>query len=531
MRDVAVHLPPLLPYLAVTAAGLGVALVLLVHRLAAGAHRTVAIALGLAAAVALAQAAPAGTGPLTAHDLVLAAFSGTVVLVAGLAAATLVAAPFPSTGASTGAHHRAGDGPRAVGLTLAAAVAAGLAVRLIVAGRPAGLDDAAAARLAGDPHLPAALKGSLAQPQPPLQTVLEWLTRHLLGVSPLAMRLPSLVAGVLLVPVVYAAAVELYGRRTALVAALVAAIGPGFIWLSADPGPAALTGLLTAVGLLGLVRALRRNRPADWVLLGLAGAGLVLAHQLGLATVAVLDGAALIVLVRRYRSERVAGADSPGRRDPAVRPAGAAGRTPAVRPAGAVGWAPAGLALAALLTAAAAVPLLMARHGFGPAAAVPPAEYATTAAPAGGGSPFGLAASAVAGVVGFHPPGVTSRLLALWPLLILAAFLLFGRRWSGRGLLLAGLAAAPFLALFLADLLGAPRQPPAALDWIAAALPALAIGIGRAVSLVGGPWRSARLVAAGLVVVLAVALVDQTVRVRPVARLRSRPALATMEVK
>ena len=50
--------------------------------------------------------------------------------------------------------------------------------------------------------------------------------------------------------------------------------------------------------------------------------------------------------------------------------------------------------------------------------------------------------------------------LALWPLGILAAFLVFGRRWSGRGLLLAGLAGAPFLALVLADLLGAPRQRP-----------------------------------------------------------------------
>ena len=85
-------------------------------------------------------------------------------------------------------------------------------------------------------------------------------------------------------------------------AALVTAFGPGFVWLSADPGPAALTALLTAVGVFALVRALRRDRPADWALLGLAGAGLTLAHQLGLATVAVLDGAALVAMVRRRRS-------------------------------------------------------------------------------------------------------------------------------------------------------------------------------------------------------------------------------------
>jgi len=502
VRDVALHVSPLLPYAAVTAVGLLAALVLVVYRLEARAYRSVAVAAGLAGAVALAQAASAGPGPLTARDVVLAGFSGTMVFLAGLGAATLTAAPVSS--ATSG--DRAGDGPRAVGVTLSAAAAAGLVVRLVMADRPAGPDDAAAARLAGD-RLPAAVHGSLAQPHPPLQIVLDWLARHLFGASPLAMRVPSLVAGVLLVPVVYAAAAELYGRRTALVAALVAALGPGFIWLSADPGPAALTALLTAVGVLALVRALRRNRAADWVLLGLAGAGLVLAHQLGLATVAVLDGAAAAALVRRYRSGRAVGS---------------------VGSVGSVRWAAAGLGLAVLMAAAAAVPLLVTRHGFGPAAAVPPAEYATTAAPAGGGTPFGLAASAVAGLVGFHPPGVTSRLLALWPLLILAAFLVFGRRWSGRGLLLAGLAAAPFLALFAADLLGAPRQPPAALDWIAAALPALAIGVGRAVSLVGRSWRSTRVVAAGLVVVLAVALADQTFRVQPVARPQPRPALATM---
>jgi hypothetical protein len=54
-------------------------------------------------------------------------------------------------------------------------------------------------------------------------------------------------------------------------------------------------------------------------------------------------------------------------------------------------------------------------------------------------------------------------------------------------------------------------------------LPALAIGVGRTLSLVGGPWRSARLVTAGLVAALAVALVDQTSAVRPVARLDLTP--------
>ena len=113
----------LVPYFAATMAGLGLAHVLVVHRLVAGARRTVVVLAGLAAAVTLVQVA--GVGAPTADDVVLAAFGGTLVLLVGLGAATVAAAPF----SLTVARDHAGEGPRAVGLTLAAAVAAGGARR------------------------------------------------------------------------------------------------------------------------------------------------------------------------------------------------------------------------------------------------------------------------------------------------------------------------------------------------------------------------------------------------------------------
>jgi hypothetical protein len=169
--------------------------------------------------------------------------------------------------------------------------------------------------------------------------------------------------------------------------------------------------------------------------------------------------------------------------------------------------------VAFVMSLVAAVALVGCRHGFGAGSVPATLEYATNAAPSGGHTPFGLAAGALSTMVGFHPPDVTSRLLALWPLGILAAFALFGRRWSARGVLLVGLAAAPFAALLVADVAGSPRQPPLALSWLAPALPAVALASGRAVDRLTARQGRFPLVVAGVVALLALGTADQGVRV------------------
>jgi hypothetical protein len=158
---------------------------------------------------------------------------------------------------------------------------------------------------------------------------------------------------------------------------------------------------------------------------------------------------------------------------------------------------------------------------------IAPLEYATNGAPGGGRSVFGLVSTAAIAVVGFHPSDVTSRLLALWPLCILVAFLSFGRRWSSRGGLLIALATAPFLALLIAEIAGAPRQPTFALGWVATSIPMLAIGAGRALSLAGNP---SRVVLAGATVagILTMALLDQSARVQPVRRFDLDPVMTAL---
>ena len=59
---------------------------------------------------------------------------------------------------------------------------------------------------------------------PPLHHTLLWITVRIFGTSELAVRLPSLLAGVALVPVLYWVGRVVYDRRTGWVAAMLAAI-------------------------------------------------------------------------------------------------------------------------------------------------------------------------------------------------------------------------------------------------------------------------------------------------------------------
>src|ERR671911_1420331 len=55
---------------------------------------------------------------------------------------------------------------------------------------------------------------------PPLHAVVLWATMRVFGDSDLAVRLPTIVAGTLVIPALYALGHELYDRRTGLAAAL-----------------------------------------------------------------------------------------------------------------------------------------------------------------------------------------------------------------------------------------------------------------------------------------------------------------------
>lgn len=478
-----------LAYFAVAMAGVGMAQVLVHHRAAAGAGRTALILAALAVAV---QVALTLTGEGTSAD---AAVNGAVVsaamLLASLGIATATATPVPLVVPKEDAR----GGPRFIGWGLLGLTTLAAAIRVGTA-REIWLDEALTARVTDASFLAMFHAASAADAHPPLQIVLSWAARQAFGPSAFVLRLPSLIAGVLLVPLLYLVGKELYDRRAGVAAASIGAFAPTLVWFSSEARPSALTMLLALFALFTMLCALRRGRASDWVLFGLAGAGLIWTHQLALVHLVVLHGVVGLALFRRRREA-----------EPVL--------------PGVAGWS-AALAIVVI----AAVPLLMLRSGVGPPRVLPPLEYATAAAPGGETSVFPLIGSLLSGVFGFHPVDVTSRLLALWPLGILGALLVLGRGRSRQGPLLLLLATAPIAIVLITQVMGAPRRPTFALGWFATAIPALILVISRGITMVNARWSSARLLVVGAVAFLIVALADQTGRVRPLRRFDVTPAIS-----
>jgi hypothetical protein len=113
---------------------------------------------------------------------------------------------------------------------------------------------------------------------PPLWYLIAWLDARVLGDGEIALRLPSALAGIATVPVVWAIAAELAGRRAALLAAALVAVNPLFVWYSQEARAYGLFVLTAALAMLCFVRALREPARGRLALFALAGALALLSH-------------------------------------------------------------------------------------------------------------------------------------------------------------------------------------------------------------------------------------------------------------
>lgn len=82
-----------------------------------------------------------------------------------------------------------------------------------------------------------------------LNSLLIFFSTHLFGIQPWAVRLPALIAGVLLIPASYALAKAIYDKNTALLSALLIAILPGAILYSTIGRGYSLVALFTILTL------------------------------------------------------------------------------------------------------------------------------------------------------------------------------------------------------------------------------------------------------------------------------------------
>ncbi len=254
---------------------------------------------------------------------------------------------------------------------------------------------------------------------PPLHHVVLWLTVKALGDGEGAVRLPSLIAGTLVVPALYLLGRELYDRRTGLVAAAFGMASPLLIWYAQESRMYAFVTLFGLLALLTQLRVFRNPSMLNWAAYILATAALLWSHYFGLLLIGVQQLIWVGMLVYTWRA-----------REP-------------IR-ALALGFVYSLAVLAMQL-----VPLLTFAQR----------QFDSTAGAAG--SPAGtfesLSFYAVVSNIawalwGYHPDGTTELLAAGWPLLLLLSLLLLGRGGSRQTIILGVAAITPILILIVVAL-------------------------------------------------------------------------------
>lgn len=333
---------------------------------------------------------------------------------------------------------------------------------------------------------------------PPLHHVLLWIVMRTIGDGDLAMRIPSIAAGALLVPAVYALAAELFDRRTGLVAALLTVLAPILVWYSQEARGYALEALFATLAVLGCARILQRGRPGDFALHAVAAALAVWTHWFALLIVAATELVLLAELIHRRRL-------------------GAPVRAFVRR------WT---LATAALLCQLVPLGLLaiaqMRATGTG-------GGYAGASSSGEGAVSFyALVSNGAWALFGFHPDAVTEVLSAVWPLLMLATLLLIGRGVSGGAALLLACTAGPVLALLLLGLRSADAFD---VRYFVAVVPMLLVLVARAARTWPRSAAGRTLATVAIAAVLAAALVDQQTNPDNPRRYDYREALAQVNAR
>jgi hypothetical protein len=137
---------------------------------------------------------------------------------------------------------------------------------------------------------------------PPLFFVLAWFAMKLGGDPTELIRLPSLVLGTALVPLVYVLGLRTVGRTAALIGALFATLSPFAIYYSSEARPYATLTFFVALSTLLLLIALERRRAVWWVAYAVTGSLCLYAHYFALFPLMAQGAWALYVHRDQWRA-------------------------------------------------------------------------------------------------------------------------------------------------------------------------------------------------------------------------------------
>jgi uncharacterized membrane protein len=240
--------------------------------------------------------------------------------------------------------------------------------------------------------------------QPPLYHLTLWLTIRAFGHGEFAVRLPSLIAGTLVIPVLYELGRELYDRRTGLIAAAFAAVSPVLIWYAQEVRMYEFVALFGLLALLTQLRVIRNGTMLNWAAYILATAALLWSHYFGLLLIGVQQLVFVAVLVHRKRNGQ---------------------------PVKALAL---GFAYSAAVLIMQLVPLLVFAHH----------QYQVTSGAAGSPSGtydllsfYSVLSNMAWALWGYQPDATTVLLAAMWPLFLLGSLVLLGRGGSRQTMSLA----------------------------------------------------------------------------------------------
>lgn len=359
-------------------------------------------------------------------------------------------------------------------LTLAA-----LAVRLPVV-RGLWLDEATSVAQARLPF--GAMISDLAATDvhPPLHAAVLWVTTRIAGFSEEAIRAPSILAGTLTIPLLYACGRDLYGRRTGLVAAALGTAAPFLVWYSQEARMYAFFMLFALLAVWAQVRIRNGLTGAGaWALWTVSSALLVWTHYFGALQVLVQVGLFLTDL-----------RDTP--------PNGGHRRAVTATVASLTAlvflFAPLAPFASGQMTANDA------RH-----AELPEQEGAAVSA-ASDLDVYAVIANGVWALLGYHSDETMAQLGALWPLGMLGALALLGRGRSRSTTFLLLLAAVP-AAVLLA--VGTRSRFLFEIRYFAGAVPILLLLAARAISVSVRTPRALLAITGIAVAVLGVATADE----------------------
>ncbi len=319
---------------------------------------------------------------------------------------------------------------------------------------------------------------------PPLHHTILWLTVRAFGTSEFAVRLPSLIAGVALVPVMFWLGRICYNRRTGWVAATLTAVAPFGVWYSQEARMYSLFMLLSAIAVGAQVQAIRQGRQRDWALYAVATSLMMWTQYFAVLPIFVQTCAFAVVFWRRRK-------DRPRRRNLVS------------------GWlTAAGICIVTMAPIWLILSQQLASYGSRGTGLVPGQAGAGGSSLDGSLSIYSVGANFIWALFGYHADGVMVQIAALWPLVMLLAFIMLGRGRSGVSVLLLSLVMVPMAALFL---IGSVKRDLFELRYFSGAVPAMLLLCARVITATTARRVGTVTAAATLTVVLLFGLVDQQV--------------------